>query len=243
MERAPFNVGEVNRRLPLDILQTASRKVFGRDGIPNEERKSATVDAVVDIIGYLITWKKMVFWRSRSSNGAVRQRRGVQQHRALGAIRWQVIRRCLLLLCALTSCAPANRDAWKTTLSLRSKGLCWWRDARWEDRGPLLVRGTGQPFARARAQWSGQLWRGSSISAVLRRAGPVVLLQGQWAGPGLTLDAEVDVSLNSVFRAYEPVRVGPAGLLLKGGHVRVADADLGRRLCRRVSHWPRDRGG
>ncbi len=157
------------------------------------------------------------------------RRRGVQHHHAPGAICSQVLLRCLLL-CALTSCAPANRDAWKTTLSLRSPGLCWWRDARWEDRGPLLVRGTGQPFARARAQWSGQLWRGSSISAVLRRAGPVVLLQGEWAGPGLTLDADVDVSSNSVFRAYEPVRVGPAGLLLKGGHVRVADADLGRAL-------------
>ena len=146
------------------------------------------------------------------------------------AIPSRVIRRCLLLLCALASCAPANRDAWKTNLALRSVGLCWWRDARWEDRGPLLVRGTGQPFAHARARWSGQLWRGSSISAVLRRAGPVVLLQGEWTGPGLTLDADVDVTTDAIFRAYEPVRVGHAGLLLKGGHVRVADADLGRAL-------------
>ncbi len=142
----------------------------------------------------------------------------------------RVIRRCLLLLCALTSCAPANRDAWKTNLALRSVGLCWWRDARWEDRGPLLVRGTGQPFAHARSRWSGHLWRGSNISAVLRRAGPVVLLQGEWTGPGLTLAADADVTTDAIFRAYEPVRVGPAGLLLKGGHVRVTDADLGRAL-------------
>lgn len=117
-----------------------------------------------------------------------------------------------------------------TNLALRSPGLCWWRDARWEDRGPLLVRGTGQPFARARARWAGPLWRGTNLSAVLRRAGPVVLLQGEWTGPGLTLDADVNVSSEAVFRAYEPLRVGSAGLLLKGGHVRVADADSGRAL-------------
>lgn len=141
-----------------------------------------------------------------------------------------VMRPWILLACALTSCAPTTREQWLTRLSARSEGLCWWRNARWEDRGTLLVRGTGQPFARARARWSGDAWRGASTTAVLRRAGPLVLLQGQWSGPGLILNADVDVSAQAVFRSYEPVRLGEAGLLLKGGHVRVSDALAGRAL-------------
>lgn len=140
------------------------------------------------------------------------------------------MRRCLLLLVALTSCAPTTRDGWLTTPIEKSEGLCWWRNARWEDRGALLVRGTGEPFARARARWAGELWRGSSTTAVLRRAGPLVVLQGEWIGPGLTLNADVDVGAHAIFRAYEPMRVGSAGLLLKGGHVRVKDAITGRAL-------------
>ncbi len=65
---------------------------------------------------------------------------------------------------------------------------------------------------------------------MLRRSGPVVVLQGEWTGPGLTLTADVDVTASSVFRAYEPIRVGSAGLLLKGGHVRVSDAVTGQAL-------------
>lgn len=137
----------------------------------------------------------------------------------------------IVLWCALSSCAsPSTRDGWITKLNARSEGLCWWRNARWEDRAPLLVRGTGESLGRARARWAGELWRGSSTTAVLRRSGPVVVLQGEWTGPGLTLSADVDVTSSSVFRAYEPIRVGSAGLLLKGGHVRVSDAVTGQAL-------------
>jgi hypothetical protein len=141
------------------------------------------------------------------------------------------MRPLLLLLCALTACTvPTTREAWLSDLSARSEGLCWWRDARWDDRGALLVRGTGEPFARARARWSGESWRGANITGVLRRAGPLVILQGEWSGPGLTFSADVDVSSQAVFRAWEPMRVGSAGLLLKGGQVRVSDALSGRAL-------------
>ena len=137
----------------------------------------------------------------------------------------------LLLLCALSSCVPMTRDRWLTEMGARSEGLCWWRAARWEDRGTLLARATGEPFARARARWNGELWRGANATAVLRRAGPVVLLQGQWSGPGLTLEADVDVTSQAVFRAFEPMRVGAAGMLLKGGHLRLTDAITGRALA------------
>ena len=140
------------------------------------------------------------------------------------------MRLSILLVCALWSCAPVTREEWLTRVSARSEGLCWWQNARWEDRGTLLVRGTGEPFARARARWAADAWRGSSTTAVLRRAGPLVLLQGVWTGPGLTLNADVDVSAQAVFRAYQPVRLGAAGVLLKGGHVRVTDALSGRVL-------------
>jgi hypothetical protein len=140
------------------------------------------------------------------------------------------MRPSILLVCALLACAPVSREEWLSRVSARSEGLCWWQNARWEDRGTLLVRGTGEPFARARARWAADSWRGSSTSAVLRRAGPLVVLQGDWTGPGLTLHADVDVSAQAVFRAYEPVRLGAAGLLLKGGHVRVTDALSGRVL-------------
>ncbi len=123
-----------------------------------------------------------------------------------------------------------TRERWLTELGARSEGLCWWRNARWEDRGTLLARGTGEPFAHARARWEGEFWRGANTTAVLRRAGPVVLLQGQWAGPELSLEADVDVTSQAVFRAYEPMRVGAAGMLLKGGHVRLTDAVTGRAL-------------
>jgi hypothetical protein len=141
-----------------------------------------------------------------------------------------VLRRAIFLLCALSSCAPATRDGWVAKVNARSEGLCWWRNARWEDRAPLRVRGSGEVFGRARARWAGELWRGSSTTAVLRRSGPVVVLQGEWTGPGLTLSADVDVTQSAVFRAYEPIRVGSAGLLLKGGHVRVSDAVTGQAL-------------
>ena len=140
------------------------------------------------------------------------------------------MRRVLFLVCGLTACVPATREAWLSDVSARSEGLCWWRGARWDDRGTLLVRGTGEPFARARARWSADTFRGATTTAVLRRAGPLVLLQGQWTGPGLTLNADVDVSSQAVFRAYAPVRVGSAGMLLKGGQVRVTDALSGRAL-------------
>lgn len=141
------------------------------------------------------------------------------------------MRRGLLLVCALTSCAASNtREEWLTNPAARSEGLCWWRNARWEDRATLLVRGTGEPFARARERWAGDTWRGASTTAVLRRAGKLVVLQGEWTGPGLTLEADVDVSTQAVFRAYEPVRLGQAGLLSKGAHVRVSDALTGRAL-------------
>jgi hypothetical protein len=142
----------------------------------------------------------------------------------------RVLRRCLWLICALTSCAPTTREGWRGAVSQRSEGLCWWRNARWEDRAPLLVRGTGQAFAHARARWAGELWRGTSATAVLRRSGPLVMLQGEWIGPGLTLTADVDVTGAAVFRAYEPKRLGSAGVLLKGGHVRVLDAVIGHAL-------------
>lgn len=125
---------------------------------------------------------------------------------------------------------PKTREAWLSDGSARSEGLCWWRDARWDDRGTLLVRGTGEPFARARALWSGERWLGATTTVVLRRAGPLVLLQGEWTGPGLSLNAEVDVSSQAVFRAWGPMRVGSAGLLLKGGQVRVIDAQSGKAL-------------
>ena len=115
-------------------------------------------------------------------------------------------------------------------VNARSEGLCWWRNARWEDRAPLLVRGSGELLGHARARWAGELWRGASTTAVLRRSGPVVVLQGEWTGAGLTLSADVDVTTSSVFRAYEPIRVGSAGLLMKGGHVRVTDAVTGQAL-------------
>jgi hypothetical protein len=140
------------------------------------------------------------------------------------------VRRAFLLLFALTACAPSTRDGWVAKVNARSEGLCWWRNARWEDRAPLLVRGSGEKLGRARARWSNELWRGSSTTAVLRRSGPVVVLQGEWTGPGLSLSADVDVTSSSVFRAYEPMRVGSAGLLLKGGHVRVSDAVTGQAL-------------
>lgn len=133
-------------------------------------------------------------------------------------------------MCALTACAPSTREGARAHSARRSEGLCWWRNARWEDRGTLLVRGTGEPFAHARVRWAGEAWRGASLSGVLVRAGPLVLLQGQWSGPGLTLDADVDVSAQAVFGTYQPQRVGSAGLLLKGGHVRVSDALVGRAL-------------
>ncbi|MDP1826467.1 MAG: hypothetical protein Q8L48_24575 [Archangium sp.] len=141
------------------------------------------------------------------------------------------MRRGLLLVCALTSCAAnTTREEWLTNPAARSEGLCWWRNARWEDRATLLVRGTGEPFARARERWAGDTWRGASTTAVLRRAGPLVVLQGEWTGPGLTLNADVDVSAQAVFRAYQPLRLGQAGLLSKGAHVRVHDALTGRAL-------------
>jgi hypothetical protein len=137
----------------------------------------------------------------------------------------------LLAVCALTSCATNDtRAEWLSNPAARSEGLCWWRNARWEDRATLLVRGTGEPFARARERWAGDTWRGANTTAVLRRAGQLVVLQGEWAGPGLTLNADVDVSGQAVFRAYEPVRLGQAGLLSKGAHVRVSDALIGRAL-------------
>lgn len=141
-----------------------------------------------------------------------------------------MLRSCLVLLCALTACAPATRESWLKRVSSRSEGLCWWRNARWEDRGPLLVRGTGQPFARARARWEGEQWKGATTTAVLRRSGPVVVLQGEWSGPGLVLQADVDASTHALFRAWQPSRLGPAGLLLKGGHLRVTDALTGSAL-------------
>jgi hypothetical protein len=109
--------------------------------------------------------------------------------------------------------------------------LCWWRDARWEDRGVLRVPGTGEPYARARALGSQDAWKGARTTGVLRRVGPVVLLQGEWSGPGVTLKADVDVGADAVFRAYETTRLGAAGVLLSGAPVRLTDAREGQVLA------------
>jgi len=132
-----------------------------------------------------------------------------------------------LLLIILASCgarAPVPGREGTT------EPLCWWRNARWDDRATLLVRGTQVPLARARARWSDGAWKGASTTAVLRRSGDSVMLEGEWTGPGAALTAQVDVGNRAVFRAWEPRRLGAAGLVLKGGYLRVKDALLGRAL-------------
>ena len=135
----------------------------------------------------------------------------------------------------VAACSAPPRDGWLADGAMRSDGLCWWRDARWEDRGVLLVRGTGQRFARAKPVWEEKRWRGALTTGVLTtgvvRAGPAVLFQGTWQGGGLTLQAEVDVGRDAVFRAYQPMRVGAAGLLLRGAPLRITDAMSGRALA------------
>ena len=129
----------------------------------------------------------------------------------------------LAAACAPREGAMAGREG-------TSEPLCWWRNARWDDRGTLLLRGTQVPLARARARWAGDAWKGATTTAVLRRNGNSVVLEGEWAGPGLVLSADVDVAKHAVFRAFEPYRIGTTGLVLKGGHVRVLDALVGRAL-------------
>ncbi len=137
-------------------------------------------------------------------------------------------RALLAMIAASMGCAPSP------TAMIGREGttepLCWWRNARWDDRGELLVRGTRVPLAHARARWAGDDWKGARTTAVLRRSGSSVVLQGEWLGPGAALLADVDVASRAVFRAFEPRRIGATGLLLKGGHVLVKDALVGRAL-------------
>lgn len=137
-------------------------------------------------------------------------------------------RALLLMMLASMACAP--REGARAGREGTTEPLCWWRNARWDDRAMLLVRGTKVPLAHARSRWAGEAWRGASTTAVLRRSGASVVLEGEWRGPGAVLTAEVDVSSRAVFRAFEPRRIGAAGLVLKGGHLRVKDALLGRAL-------------
>ena len=126
------------------------------------------------------------------------------------------------------ACAPrANSRPGREGTSVP---LCWWGNARWEERGPLLVRGTDVPLARVRARWVGDQWKGATTTAVLRHEGNSSLLQGEWTGPGLVLQGDVDVGGQAVFRSFEPRRLGSLGAVLKGGHVRVLDALQGRAL-------------
>lgn len=140
------------------------------------------------------------------------------------------MRRALLLiiLSLPLACAPAQVSM--AGHEGTTEPLCWWRNARWDDRGTLLVRGTRIPLARAHARWAGAVWGGANTTGVLRRTGDSVMLEGEWTGPGLTLRADVDVAAHAVFRVFEPRRIGAAGLLLKGAHVRLKDALVGRAL-------------
>ncbi len=144
------------------------------------------------------------------------------------AVRFVSTALLLLSLALCGACAPrANARAGREGTSVP---LCWWGNARWEDRGPLLVRGTDIPLARVRARWAGDQWKGATTTAVLRQEGNSSLLQGEWTGPGLVLQGDVDVGGQAVFRSFEPRRLGSMGAVLKGGHVRVLDALQGRAL-------------
>ena len=131
-----------------------------------------------------------------------------------------------LLCLSWLSCAPRPRSVWLTAASVKGQPLCWWRGVRWEDRAALRVRGADLVLGRARSTPGHDV----RFTGTLRRAGPVAVLQGDFVGEGLTLDAAVDVGVDPVMTAWTPRRIGTAGLLLKGARVRVLDARVGRVL-------------
>ncbi len=111
-----------------------------------------------------------------------------------------------------------------------SEAVCWWQDVRWEDGAPLLAPGTSQPLGRALARGTPERWEGARVSGVLQPAAGGVRFLGTWRGAGLTLHADVEASRQAFLRAWAPTRLGPAGLVLPGGAVRVLDARDGELL-------------
>lgn len=136
----------------------------------------------------------------------------------------------LLVVLLLAGCAPATREAALADRARRGEPLCSWDGVRWDDRGLLLVPGTGAPLGRALGRWSGERWAGATFSGSLRAAGPAFLLDGAWRGPGATFRVELEADREPALSAWQPQRLGAAGLLLKGGRVRVLDAREGRVL-------------
>jgi hypothetical protein len=137
---------------------------------------------------------------------------------------------CLLVLGGCTP-RPVVREEWLRKVRARGDGICSWTDARWEDRGPLLVTGTALPLGRARSLWLDGAWAGALVSGTLRKSGPVLVFEGRWSRDGVTLTATVDAGEHPVFRAHEPMRVGEAGLALKGASLRLVEAAFGKVLA------------
>lgn len=135
-----------------------------------------------------------------------------------------------LVVVLLAGCAPATREAALADRARRGEPLCSWNGVRWDDRGLLLVPGTDAPLGRALGRWRGERWVGATFSGSLRAAGPAFLLEGAWRGPGALFRVELEADREPAFSAWQPQRLGAAGLLLKGGRVRVLDAREGRVL-------------
>lgn len=128
----------------------------------------------------------------------------------------------------LGGCA-APTESLSVTPSM-ADGLCWWQGVRWDDRAPLRVPSVGEPFGRARVGWSKTDWKGATVTGVLRARASTMVLQGVWAGDGMTLRAEADATADAIFTMWEAQKLSRASLVLRGSPVRVLDARVGAAL-------------
>jgi hypothetical protein len=114
-------------------------------------------------------------------------------------------------------------------------GLCWWRGAKWDGRGALRVRQTGEVLGYAHPSWSkpesaAPAWLGANASGVLRLREDHVVFEGQWSGGGLTLAAEANATEEAFFTLWLPHKLSKSSLAMRGAPVRLSDARLGRAM-------------
>lgn len=138
----------------------------------------------------------------------------------------------LLAVVSALGCASASREQLLSEPRRRGDAACSWAGVRWDDRGTLLMRGTALPLGRAHPQWREGRWAGALFRGSLRPVTEgVVLLEGEWRGPGARFEADVDASTDAALGAWRSSRLGEAGVVLAGGVLRTLEAtDEGRLL-------------
>ncbi|MFT3711814.1 MAG: hypothetical protein QM817_29600 [Archangium sp.] len=150
------------------------------------------------------------------------------------------MRRAALALMVMTSslsaCVPPERTSLVDPTAV--DGLCWWRGVKWDGRGALRVRRTGELLGYAHPRWTktdlpdadAMAWKGATASGVLRLRGDHVVFEGQWYGGGLTLAAEANATEDALFTLWLPTKLSNASLVMRGAPVRLGDARVGQAM-------------